>query len=138
MRRLAKGKPVSGVEAMPAAIRRLGAADAQAFQALQESPGAFGSSHEEERGRSRKQIAGFLAGSDERVIRGGHVAGRLVGMISVGRALLQEALLAKGHYPDEILMGGTVSAEPGLGAGPWRRTLQLYDLRQSHSRSARH
>lgn len=73
-------------------IRRLTAddADADAFQdlhlaALQESPAAFSSSHEEERERPPAQIAQYLSGSPERVIVGAFAEGQLVGVVGVGR-----------------------------------------------------
>ncbi len=71
-------------------IRTLGPEDATAFQelrlfALKESPSAFGSSYEEERDRTAKQIEAFIAGSPERTIFGCIANNKLVGVCGVGR-----------------------------------------------------
>jgi RimJ/RimL family protein N-acetyltransferase len=71
-------------------IRILGPEDAQAFQvlrlfALQESPSAFGSSHEEERDRTIQQVSAHLSGSPERRFFGYFENDELVAVVGVGR-----------------------------------------------------
>jgi len=71
-------------------IHILGPEDAQAFQALrlfalQESPSAFGSSHEEERDRTMQQISAHLSDSPERRFFGYFENDELVAVVGVGR-----------------------------------------------------
>lgn len=82
-----------GFEYEVAAVRprRLGRADAPAYrefrlQALQASPEAFGSSHEEEAGRPLEAFADLLHGAgDDRVYFGVWQGDDLVGAVGVGR-----------------------------------------------------
>ena len=71
-------------------IRRLGPGDAASFQALrlaglQDTPAAFGSSYEEERGFSAAIIESRLAIKPDRGVFGAFVTGELVGLIGLGR-----------------------------------------------------
>ncbi len=71
-------------------LRRLDASDAVAFRALRldglrDMPTAFGSSFEEEQGRSVEQVQAHLTGSGERVFFGCFRARNLIGVVSVGR-----------------------------------------------------
>ena len=71
-------------------IRVLVSSDAGAYQALrlfalQESPTAFGSSHEEECDRTIEQVASLLSGSQERKFFGCFDSGSLIGVVGVGR-----------------------------------------------------
>lgn len=108
-------------------IRRLAADDAPRFlelrlTALQESPGAFGSSHEEERDRSLEQVAEFLCGSPERVVLGVSAEGRLMGIVCVGR----EAGLKQRHIG--FIRSMYVAApcrSRGLGSALIREALQV-------------
>jgi ribosomal protein S18 acetylase RimI-like enzyme len=71
-------------------IRELEANDVVAFQevrlyALQESPSAFGSSHDEERDRPTEAVRALISGSKERVFFGAFHQSSLVGIVGVGR-----------------------------------------------------
>jgi ribosomal protein S18 acetylase RimI-like enzyme len=71
-------------------IRELGASDAFAFQevrlqALQETPTAFGTSHDEERDRPAEDVRALIAGSEESAFFGAFHQTSLVGIVGVGR-----------------------------------------------------
>ncbi|MFM8509506.1 MAG: N-acetyltransferase family protein [Betaproteobacteria bacterium] len=71
-------------------LRQLTTSDAAAFQrlrlfGLQESPSAFGSSHEEEESRTIEQVQIHLVGSHDRVFFGAFQGSELIGVIGVGR-----------------------------------------------------
>ncbi len=83
-----------------ATLRRLVPADAAAFQslrlaALRESPAAFSSSYEEERGTRLATIKRHLGPESERTVFGAFAGPELVGMVGVGRER-ERKLLHKG------------------------------------------
>lgn len=71
-------------------IRTLHASDASDFQRLRlagllETPSAFASNYQEEKGRTIEQVQGHLVGSSEALMIGGFQECELLGVIGVGR-----------------------------------------------------